>query len=191
MRERVSVREVMHREYVGVNEGDSVRGAADLMRSDGVGCAVVLHGNEPVGLLTADDVIKLVATSRDPEETTVADLMRQPIVSIDADSTVREAIEQMADRDAKHLVVVDTGSVSGVLSEHDLLKANTMFLQSNRTDRDVVATRETNTTVTGEIESEEQSNDPYTQGVCEVCGSLTAELRDVNGQLVCTACRSV
>lgn len=191
MRERVSVREVMHREYVGVNEGDSVRGAADLMRSDGVGCAVVLHGNEPVGLLTADDVIKLVATSRDPEETTVADLMRQPIVSIDADSTVREAIEQMADRDAKHLVVVDTGSVSGVLSEHDLLKANTMFLQSNRTDRNVVATRETNTTVTGEIESEEQSNDPYTQGVCEVCGSLTAELRDVNGQLVCTACRSV
>lgn len=191
MRERVSVREVMRRDYVGVSESDSVRGAAELMYADGMACAVVQRGNDPVGVLTAEDVLGLVSRADDSAETTVGAVMREPVVGIDADRPLDDAMAMMADRDVRQLVVRGDDGIAGVLSEHDLLTANTVLPGAAAEERQATAIGETGTTITEAVDEEEETPEPYAQGVCEVCGSLTAELRDVNGQLVCMDCRSV
>ena len=71
----VTVRDVMSHEFVGVNESDDVRGTVQLMLEEGVDCAVVLRGQEPVGVLTERDVLTLVAEDGSPEGTTVGELM--------------------------------------------------------------------------------------------------------------------
>lgn len=182
MNERVTVREAMSREFVGVSESDTVAGAAALMHEDGVEGAVVLRGSTPVGILRGGDVIGLVAGEDDPAETRVGDAMTEPPVVIDAGEGLPEAVRTLVDRDVRRAVVTDDDEVVGVLSADDVVAVTA----SRPPEREAVEA------ATAESVGAAPGEDVYnTQSVCEVCGSLARDLADVNGQLVCVDCRSV
>ncbi|MFC6772289.1 CBS domain-containing protein, partial [Halorubrum pallidum] len=48
MRTDTTVRDVMHREFLGASEADSLAAAADLMVTEATDCLVVVRGGEPV-----------------------------------------------------------------------------------------------------------------------------------------------
>nr|WP_266077760.1 CBS domain-containing protein [Haladaptatus caseinilyticus] len=175
---------MMTREYVGVSESDSVLGAVQLMQSEGVGSVVVLRGREPVGIMTESDVLDLIADERDPAETTVADVMTSPVVSMRADRSLADAAGMMAQQGIRRIVVTRDDELVGVLTERDVISASASpsSISSAREpdmDDELGRTMKTNG---GDAE--------YTgQSICEVCGKLTRELTNVNGQLVCTDCR--
>ncbi|MFC7195331.1 CBS domain-containing protein [Halosimplex aquaticum] len=58
MERDVSVQEVMDREFVGVSESDGLRETAELMLAEEADSAVVLHGSEPVGVVTERDALE-------------------------------------------------------------------------------------------------------------------------------------
>lgn len=179
MNRSVRVRDVMTRSYVGVSESDPVTGAATLMRDDGVTSAVVLRGQKPVGMLHAGDLIDLIADGRDPESTTVTAAMTDSVISIDADSDVTTAVNAIADTDARQLVVLENGEITGVLSEHDMITAHAIR-QTDPTDH---------APETEPLNSAQSPTDEFTtQSVCEACGSLAESLTERNGQLVCPDC---
>ncbi|WP_049970268.1 CBS domain-containing protein [Haladaptatus cibarius] len=181
----VTIRDMMTREYVGVSESDSVLGAVQLMQTEGVGSVVVLRGREPVGIMTESDVVGLVADERDATETTVADAMTSPVVSMRADRSLADAAGVMAQQGIRRLVVTRDDEMVGLLTERDVISASaspssiTSSPEPEVSDAELVGTMETNG---GDTEYEGQS-------ICEVCGKLTRELANVNGQLVCTDCR--
>ena len=177
----VTVRDAMTREFVGVNEGDSVVGVADLMIEAGVEGAVVLRGTEPVGMLDASDVVSLVADAGDPATVTAGELMDEGPGRIDPDSSLREAVSTLAARDHRRLVVTEGGEVLGTLSEHDVITAQATFPQSEAEAAPLaVAT------------TESADDDRFsTQSVCEACGALAGNLASVNGQLLCADCREM
>ncbi len=180
----VTVRDMMTREYVGVSESDSVLGAVQLMRSEGVGSVIVLRGSDPVGIMTESDVLDLVADEGDPAEATVADVMTSPVVSMRADRSLADAAGTMAQQGIRRIVIIRDGELVGVLTERDVISASASppSISSNREqeldDTELGKTMETN------------GGDEYGgQSICEVCGKLTRELTNVNGQLVCADCR--
>lgn len=181
MDEPVTVRDVMNRSFVGVSEGDSVAGAAQLMREEGVHSAVVLRGSDPIGVLDEDRLLDMVAETRDPTETTAGDLMR-PAVAVDIDQRVEQAIGAMTTDGIRHLLVEENDELVGAVSEHDILTAHSVL-----TPRPEPAELQIGATYgTGEADLD---NEVYsTQGVCENCGALTRELSTHNGQLVCPDC---
>lgn len=181
MNNTVAVRDVMAREYVGVSESDAVAGAARLMRDESVDSAIVLRGRTPVGVLAAEDVVALVADGRDPEETTIGDVMTEPVVSLNADDGLEAAVNALTVGDARRVVVTEDGDTVGVVTGHDLLTAT-----SARTAIDVDESVETPMVATA-AETEAYSD----QSVCERCGSLAADLVEANGQLVCADCREI
>lgn len=178
----VTIAEVMTRDFVGVNEADAIDGVARLMREDGVDTAVVLRGASPVGVIHARDVVGIAAADRLPSETAVEAAMTEPVVSIEADRPIGDAVTMLAEPDARPLVVMGDGEVIGTLSERDVVTAHAVLRSSDGVEDPDGAAPVT----------ENPPTDPLsTQGLCEVCGGLTRDLSEVNGQLICPDCRSV
>lgn len=56
-------------------------------------------------------------------ERTLEELMTEPVVSVDPDASIGEAVDQMRDREFSQLPVVDEGVPVGSLSEEDVVRA--------------------------------------------------------------------
>ncbi|WP_435332645.1 CBS domain-containing protein [Haloarchaeobius sp. TZWWS8] len=191
MERDVSIRDVTTREYVGVSESDTVLSTVRLMRDEAAGSVLVMRGGTPVGIMTERDVLEMVAENADPAETTVDQLMSRPVVSIAADRSLSEAADVMSRQTIRNLLVTDGDDIVGVLTERDVIDA-TGPLRARRS----ITTSDSPPEEADDTQSEPLANggtgDEFgTQGVCELCGALTASLFEANGQLVCPDCRQI
>lgn len=183
----VTVREIMTRDFVGVSESDPVEGAVELMLEEGTSVAVVLRGSEPVGMLTADDALSLLADETD-QTTTVGDVMSGTVPRVGADAGITQAAGTMADAGVASVLVAEE-DVEGLVTERDVVSATASLADrfAMEAPRDHEPGPAESTAEAGAPADAEYSN----QSVCEVCGSLTPDLQNFNGQLVCVDCRDI
>ena len=87
---------------------EPVREAARRMREADVGTLVVVDGKRnPMGILTDRDVtLRCVAEGRDPDTTSVADVMTTPVLCVSESSPIEEALGRMAGIAGRRLAVV-------------------------------------------------------------------------------------
>jgi len=106
----------------------STLAAARLMRERHVGDLVVLADPErdrtPLGLVTDRDiVVEVLARERDPERTTVQEIMRKPLVVARADEETSEVIARMKKHGVRRVPVIgEHGHVAGIVCLDDLLR---------------------------------------------------------------------
>lgn len=179
MNGQVSVRDVMARSYVGVTEGDSLIGAAELMHDEQEICAVVLRGSDAVGTIHAANIVGMVAQRRDLDSVQVEDVMTPTTNTIPADADLETAVQLLMTNDGLPVVVEANNEVVGILSEHDVVTAYAVYTDAMAEEQGGTAP----VADAGPVDAEYSD-----QGVCEVCGSLTRELTEHNGQLVCPDC---
>ena len=102
--------------------------AANLMRRLHVGDLVVVDEPQeqgiPLGVITDRDiVIEVVAKGLDPSKTTVASLMRTPVVMAYENEDATQVIERMKQHGVRRLPVVDReGETMGIVTLDDLLR---------------------------------------------------------------------
>lgn len=181
---QLSVRDLLTRDFVGVSESDSVRGAIELMREDGDVGAVVLHGSEPVGTVAAAELLDCIVSEVDLDTTPVSKIMRPDPPTIRRDSTVAEAASLLARTGDDILLVEGEDGFVGIVGARDLA---TITWESTEyaEERDLIVTD-------SDMNQETTVDTDYSnQSICEACGSLSRELVNVNGQLLCPDCRSV
>ncbi len=87
-----------------------------------VGAALVVEGGRLVGVFTERDVLRAVAHGLGPEAT-VGDWMTRGPETIEPDDTAEHAAVLMIHGGFRHLPVVHTGKVVGILSIRDLMRA--------------------------------------------------------------------
>ena len=93
------------------------------MESADVGSLAVVEGMELVGLITERDIRRVVAEGIDPG-TAVSAIMSGEPDTFDPDLDVWDAAAWIAESGYRHLPVIDDeGSLLGVVSIRDLLKA--------------------------------------------------------------------
>ncbi|WP_332899330.1 MULTISPECIES: CBS domain-containing protein [unclassified Haladaptatus] len=182
MEDTVTIRDVMTREFVGVSESDLAVNTAQLIRDEGQGCAVVLRGQEVVGLVTEGDMLGLFLNGKDPSSATVSDVMHPGIVTVSDDLPVEEAASMLTRGNAGRLIVLEGAEPIGIVTEGDLVTASVLGHLGSGDETDA----EPNLSDADPLDTE-YSN----QSICEVCGSLTRDLANVNGQLVCPDCRDI
>jgi CBS domain-containing protein len=109
---------------VSIEPTASVMAAIGLMFEKHVGAAVVLEGGRADGIFTERDLmVKVVLNKLDPEKTPVSAVMTSPVVPIDVDASVADALRLMIDRHIRHLPVIDRdGQVLGMLSMRYLMR---------------------------------------------------------------------
>lgn len=97
--------------------------AAVAMEGSDVGSLAVVEGLELVGLITERDIRRVVAEGIDPG-TPVSSIMSGEPDTFDPDLDVWDAAAWIAESGYRHLPVIDDeGSLLGVVSIRDLLKA--------------------------------------------------------------------
>ena len=96
---------------------------AERLAAEGVGTLVVTEGERIVGIVSERDVARAVASGRDLNLTTAAELGTRGVVKCPADTTVQEAVHLMMGFYVRHLIVEDRTGPIGMVSARDLLGA--------------------------------------------------------------------
>lgn len=90
-----------------------------------ISCAVVMEASRPVGILSERDLVR--AGAQDPggwATRTARDVMTHPLVTVDPDASVADAIAEIGRRGIRRLpVVARDGRLVGIVTQTDLLRA--------------------------------------------------------------------
>jgi len=115
----------------------TVAAAVVEMNRHRLGSVLVKDGAKIVGIFTERDVLtRVVASSLDPENTVVRDVMTPHFRSVTVGSSIGNAMQVMTDLRVRHLPVFDGEHLVGMLSIGDitrwLLKANELEAENLR-----------------------------------------------------------
>jgi len=103
---------------------DSVLHAIEVMATRHVGALLVMEQDSLLGIISERDYArKVILKNRSSHDTPVSDIMTAPAVSVTPDDTVHHCMEIMTERRFRHLPVMKSGRVVGMLSIGDLVKA--------------------------------------------------------------------
>jgi CBS domain-containing protein len=117
------VRDGMSPTVLTVGPGHTLRHVAKLMAERRVGAAVVLdpEASGPA-IITERDILEAVAGGQDMDSECVADHLTAALVYASPDWSLEQAATEMVRRGFRHLVVIDAGEITGVLSMRDIVR---------------------------------------------------------------------
>ena len=173
MTSRIAVGQVVKRKAVIVKPHDTVHKVAKILSRNKVGSAVVVSGDEIVGIITDRDILdKVVAKGRDPRTVKVEEVMTKDPITIEDDYDVQDAIDKMMDKGIRRLLVTRLGRPIGFVTAADLLSALTAQNQ--------------------EEQEEEYTEETQVYGICELCGQYGPLYKVYIGgeeKWVCESCK--
>jgi len=103
--------------------GASVLDAVNLMAERNIGALVVMEGEKIVGIITERDYArKIVLMARSSKDTPVRDIMTTSAMYVSPLQTNEECMALMTETRVRHLLVVDSGKLIGLVSIGDLVK---------------------------------------------------------------------
>jgi CBS domain-containing protein len=119
----MQVRAGMSDVVLTVNPGHTLRDAAVAMAERNVGAAVVIDLEQPgPGIITERDILQSVGKGQDPDEERVAEHLSPQLTFAAPDWSLERAAEAMVRGGFRHLVVVDGGRMTGILSMRDIVR---------------------------------------------------------------------
>jgi CBS domain-containing protein len=125
-KERKTARQILSenpRNVISVGPADAVLKALHLMADEDVTTVLVLQGSNLVGILSQRDYARKVELAgRSAAGTTVADIMTTQVYYVTPEHTCEQCLALMHIRRIRHLPVIDSGKVIGVLSNSDVLE---------------------------------------------------------------------
>ena len=118
----MKIRELMTTDVETATLQENLRDVAQKMKDEDAGAIpVVDEDNKLVGILTDRDiVVRCIAEGKDPEETTVEDVLTENLETIEPDSEAEEAAQIMAQRQIRRLPVVEEEELIGIVSIGDI-----------------------------------------------------------------------
>jgi len=100
----------------------TITAATRLMKKHSVGALMIVEHGRLAGIFTERDaVFRVLAESRDPKKTHVADVMTTKPKTIGPDKAVGHALLMMHEGRFRHVPVVENGKPLGMISARDAL----------------------------------------------------------------------
>lgn len=123
---QAKVEDYMSHDVHSIHRAATIKEAGLLFQKYKVGSLIVDDGSRYIGIVTDSDLSrKAVARGLDPNTTTVTSCMSKSLVTIEEDELLSEAMGLMKKQGIRHLPVTADGTIIGVLSMADLLRAFT------------------------------------------------------------------
>jgi len=122
---------------VTVGRATTVATAAARMQMEHVGALVVSRdGRRMEGIIDERDIVRAyVRHGAEVAGKTVADVMREEIVSCTPDEPLRQVMAKMTRHRMRHLPVLDNGTIAGIVSIGDVVKSR---LEELELEKDVM-----------------------------------------------------
>ena len=108
---------------ISVAPADPVQRALELMKENRVRSVLVMEGDKLAGILSQGDcAIRVLLEGRDARTTKVSEIMTADPMTVKPDDHLESCMGLMANRNFRHLPVMEDGKVVGVVSIGDLVK---------------------------------------------------------------------
>lgn len=110
--------------YHGIGPEGTAYDALELMAEKNVGALLVVEDHKLVGVFSERDYArKVVLQGRSSKNTTVRELMSGQPVHVGPKASMRDCMALMTDHHIRHLPVIDSGTILGVVSIGDVVHA--------------------------------------------------------------------
>jgi len=177
MSKEVVVKEAMKTNLAIVDANTTVLEAAKIMKIRSIGNVIVVQKDQPIGILTESDIIKkVVADGKDAEELKVKDVMSKPVIVSDPYINLEKAMNIMLKCNIRRLPVVENKKLIGIITQKDISRMSPILHEISREWYDIKS------------RDEAYYKKQVFSGKCEDCGTLSANLRNVDGRLLCEDC---
>jgi len=119
----VKVKEIMDKNVVTVDSSSPASQAIEKMIQAGVWSLIVERQGLPVGVVTDRDILRrCAAMGHYPDKVKVEQIMSSPIITIEPDATVGEAMRTLINKDIRRLYVVEGGRITGRVTQTGLFR---------------------------------------------------------------------
>jgi CBS domain-containing protein len=103
---------------------DSVLRAIELMATRHIGALLVMQQGSLLGIISERDYArKVILKNRSSHDTLVSEIMTSPALTVTPADTIHHCMQLMTEHRFRHLPVMESGRVVGMLSIGDLVKA--------------------------------------------------------------------
>ncbi|MGD6850935.1 MAG: CBS domain-containing protein [Candidatus Bathyarchaeia archaeon] len=117
-----SVKDIMTKKVITVEANRTVFEAAELMTEKGVGCIIVVIEAFPVGIITERDIVRRIVAKRSSLDLKVTEVMTKTLITVDPDTSVREAARIMSTNRIRRLPVLKNNKLVGIVVASDFVR---------------------------------------------------------------------
>ena len=118
-----AVRELMTKAVQTVHFDTAIGHLEDIFTDQGIsGAPLVDDEDNLVGFVTKSDISRFDSTGDDAFFVKVRSIASPTVITVAPDSSIEEAAQKMLDEHVHHLVVIEDGSIVGILSAFDFVK---------------------------------------------------------------------
>jgi CBS domain-containing protein len=126
--ESITVSSVMVRNVKTAKESQTVKAVAKIMTDNNIGNVVIVKNadaNRPVGIITERDIVRIAGVEQALTlQIPACDIMSKPVITIDAMSSIKDALQQMELKNIRRLPVVDREKkMVGIITDKDIFRA--------------------------------------------------------------------
>jgi CBS domain-containing protein len=125
----LKIGDVMVRDVISANESITVKQAVDLMSDHEIGCLIATKGKKPTGIVTERDLVrKVLGEAKNPKTTTVRDVMSTPLIIVEPQMELEQAVSLMVKEKIKKLPVTQDDKLVGMVTLTDILRFQPQIL---------------------------------------------------------------
>ena len=146
------------------------------MANNRIGSVVIMVNMKPVGIVTADDIVTVVARGQDPKQTIIKNLPKRRLITVSQDDDVLKVAKKMIKSGVKRMPVIKDGKLQGIISEKEILLISPELI-------DVLS--EKLKMRVGSVANPDET----ISGICETCEAYSDELLNIGGRWLCEDCR--
>ena len=178
MKSGYKVMDAMTTKPVSVSPEITLQECAGIMNENHVSTVIVQDNENYVGILSDQDIVrKVVAKGDNPLNKKVEEIMETNLVTIEPETDIYAALIKMRDLNIRHLPVVKDSQMMGLLTLKDILKIQPQLFEL----------------LVEKFELREENRKPLNriipdEGICQVCGEYSEEIKDTDGSLCCPKC---
>lgn len=119
-----TVRMFMSVDPLTVDGDANIVEVSEKMMREGVGACFVEKDGKVVGIITERDIVRrVVARNLDILKTKASEIMSRPIIAVEPDTSVEDALRTMAEKKIRRLAVIENNVLVGIVTISDLAKA--------------------------------------------------------------------
>ncbi|HLD05596.1 MAG TPA: CBS domain-containing protein [Candidatus Nanoarchaeia archaeon] len=179
MKSGYKVLDAMTTKPIVAEEFMSIQECACLMKRHGIGSLLIKAKGKVKSLITEKDIIhKAIVNALDVRKTPISEIADKIRITISPNKDIVDALNVMRENDVRHLPVMEEGKIKGFITMKDILKIEPQLFEL----------------IVEKSELKEDNRKSLSlalkEGLCEGCGEFSEDLTEMEGNGLCTECRS-
>jgi CBS domain-containing protein len=124
--ETISISNFMSRDVKTEKEDQNVLAACKIMHEKNIGSVIIVKkdpNNEPIGIITERDIVRLLGSlNTSLLHIPLRDIMSKPLITISINSSIRDAIQSMQQKNIRRLVISKDERMVGIITDKDIFR---------------------------------------------------------------------